>query len=151
MSVDVQEGLEIAYKNIGLPSKSKNDVIKTIRLSLLRFSDVDEDIYCFRAEDDENVYAVHRLGSFIEGQPPQMEIDDSRMIHLLLQIRPRLYAYFIFGFRERSVELLQKRFYMSSDGAPPSLSMATGYLRIEHGRLAIEGVDYYETDSIQQQ
>jgi hypothetical protein len=148
VSVDVQEGVEIMYKNIGLPSVNKDDVIKTIRLSLLRFSDVDEDIYCFRAEDDENVYAVHRLGSYIDGQAPQMEIDDSRMIHLLLQIRPRLYAYFIFGFRGRAVELLQKRFYISSDGAPPSLSIATGYLRVEHGRLAVEGVDYYETDPV---
>lgn len=144
VSVDVQEGYEVMYKNIGLPSDSATDVIKTVKLSLLRFNDVDEDVYCLREEDDTNVYAVHRLGSYIDGQPPQMEIDDSRLVHLLLQIRPRIYAYFIFGFRGRTIELRQKRFYVSSDGAPPSLSRSAGYLRVEHGRLARPGVDYME-------
>lgn len=148
VSVDVQEGYEVMYKNIGLPSPSSTDVIKTVKLSLLRFSDVDEDVYCFREEDDSNVYAVHRLGSYIDGEPPQMEVDDSRMVHLLLQIRPRLYAYYIFGFRGITVELRQKRFYISSDGAPPTLSRQTGYLRIEHGRLAKPGIDYIESDPV---
>jgi len=143
--VEVQDGLPILVKNIGLPSPKTTGLIKSIQLSLLRFADSDEDIYALRAEDDENVYAVARLGSYIDGEKPQLELEDNSLVHILLQIRPRLYVYYIFGFEGRSLRLRQKRFYVSSDGAPPTLKKDTGYLRITHGKLAREGIDYYET------
>ena len=142
--VEVQDGLPILVKNIGLPTERQTGLIKAIQLSLLRFADVDEDIYALRAEDDINVYAVHRLGSFIDGEKPQMELDGDSLVHLLLQIRPRLYVYYIFGFEGRNLLLRQKRFFVSADGAPPSLSRETGYLRVVHGQIAREGIDYYE-------
>ncbi len=142
--VEVQDGLPILVKNIGLPTDRATGLIKTIQLSLLRFADVEEDIYALRAEDDENVYAVHRLGSFIDGEAPQLELDGDSLVHVLLQIRPRLYVYYIFGFEGRNPMLRQKRFYVSADGMAPSLNRETGYLRVIHGQLAREGIDYYE-------
>lgn len=142
--VEVQDGIPILVKNIGLPTERQTGLIKAIQLSLMRFADVDEDIYALRAEDDENVYAVYRLGSFIDGEKPQMELDDNSLVHVLLQIRPRLYVYYIFSFEGRTLHLRMKRFYVSSDGAPPSLSKETGYLRVIHGQEAREGIDYYE-------
>ena len=142
--IEVHDGVPLLTKSIGLPTRNATSVIKTIQLTLLRFTDTDEDIYSLRAEDESTVYAVFRLGSFIDGAAPQMELDDSSLVHILLQIRPRLYAYFIFGFEGRNMRLLQKRFYVSADGAPPTLSRATGYLRIIHGRYARPGVDYVE-------
>ena len=56
--VEVQDGIPILVKNIGLPTERQTGLIKAIQLSLMRFADVDEDIYALRAEDDENVYAV---------------------------------------------------------------------------------------------
>ena len=106
--------------------------------------DLDEDIYALRAEDTENVYATFRLGSFIDGEKPQVEVDGNSLVHILLQIRPRLFVYFVFGFRGRNLRLLQKRFYTSADGIPPTLSKTTGYFRVEPGRIAREGVDYIE-------
>ncbi len=145
IQIAVQDGLPILSKNIGLPSDNGDaSVIKSIQLNLLRFADIDEDIYALRAEDTENVYSTFRLGSFIDGEKPQVEIDGNSLVHILLQVRPRLFIYFVFGFRGRNLQLLQKRFYTSSDGAPPTLSKATGYFRIEHGRIAREGVDYIE-------
>ena len=142
--MEVQDGIPILVKNIGLPTERQTGLIKAIQLSLMRFADVDEDIYALRAEDDENVYAVYRLGSFIDGEKPQMELDDNSLVHVLLQIRPRLYVYYIFSFEGRTLHLRMKRFYVSSDGAPPSLSKETGYLRVIHGQEAREGIDYYE-------
>ncbi len=142
--VEVQDGLPILVKNIGLPTERKTGLIKAIQLSLLRFADTDEDIYALRAEDNDNVYAVYRLGSFIDGEKPQMELDDNSLVHVLLQIRPRLYVYYIFGFEGRTLRLRQKRFYVSADGAPPSLNRDAGYLRVIHGQIAREGIDYYE-------
>ncbi|MCQ2397419.1 MAG: hypothetical protein MJ106_06965 [Lentisphaeria bacterium] len=142
--VEVQDGLPILSKSIGLPTERKKGLIKAIQISLLRFADTDEDIYAMRAEDDVNVYSVFRLGSFIDGEKPQMELDDNSLIHVLLQIRPRLYVYYIFGFEERNLRMRQKRFYVSADGAPPSLNKDSGYLRVVHGAIAREGIDYYE-------
>jgi len=145
IQIAVQDGLPILTKNIGLPAANDDTgVIKSIQLNLLRFADIDEDIYALRAEDTENVYSTFRLGSFIDGEKPQVEIDGNSLVHILLQVRPRLFVYFVFGFRGRNMQLMQKRFYTSSDGAPPTLSKATGYFRIEHGRLAREGIDYLE-------
>jgi hypothetical protein len=142
--IDIRDGFVIATRNIGLPSKSNSDVIKPVQINLMRFSDVDEEIYSLRAEDEENVYAVLRLGPYINGHKPQLELDDSCLFHALLQIRSRLYAYYIFGFEGRNMKLLQKRFYVSADGIPPRLSKSNGYLRITHARLARNGVDYFE-------
>ena len=145
VQIDVQDGLPILVKSIGLPSEmSDESVIKTIQISLLRFSDVDEDIYALRAEDYENVYATFRLGPFIDGEKPQLEIDGNNLVHVLVQARPKLFIYYVFNFRGRNMQLMQKRFYTSSDGIPPSLSKASGYYRIEHGRIAREGIDYIE-------
>ena len=144
IQIAVQDGLPILTKNIGLPTENDASVIKSIQLNLLRFADLDEDIYALRAEDTENVYATYRLGSFIDGEKPQVEVDGNSLVHILLQIRPRLFVYFVFGFRGRNLQLLQKRFYTSADGFPPTLSKATGYFRVEHARTAREGVDYIE-------
>lgn len=145
IQIAVQDGLPILSKNIGLPSENgDNTVIKSVQINLLRFADIDEDIYALRVEDTENVYSTFRLGSFIDGEKPQVEVDGNSLVHILLQVRPRLFVYFVFGFRGRNLQLLQKRFYTSADGAPPTLSKATGYFRIEHGRVAREGLDYIE-------
>ncbi|MBQ4480816.1 MAG: hypothetical protein II943_09275 [Victivallales bacterium] len=145
IQITVQDGLPILVKNIGLPSETKDEsVIKAIQLSLLRFSDVDEDIYALRAEDVENVYATFRLGPYIDGEKPQLEVDGNSLVHVLVQVRPKLYIYFVFSFHGRNMQLIQKRFYTSADGIPPTLSKSTGYFRVEHARLAREGIDYVE-------
>ena len=144
IQIAMQDGLTILTKNIGVPTENDASVIKSIQLNLLRFADLDEDIYALRAEDTENVYATFRLGSFIDGEKPQVEVDGNSLVHILLQIRPRLFVYFVFGFRGRNLRLLQKRFYTSADGIPPTLSKTTGYFRVEPGRIAREGVDYIE-------
>ena len=146
VQIEVQDGLPILVRNIGLPAEGGNEeiVIKSIQLSLLRFSDVDEDIYALRAEDTENVYATFRLGSYIDGEKPQLEVDGNSLVHVLVQVRPKLFIYFVFRFRGRNMQLIQKKFYVSADGVPPTLSKTEGYFRIEHGRIAQEGIDYVE-------
>ncbi len=142
--IEVRDGVTMLSKNIGVPTDDLTGLIKSVQVNIIRFTDIDEDVYCLRIEDDAKIYGVFRLGSFIDGEKPQLELDDSSLIHLLLQIRPRIYVYFIFRFDGKSTRMLQKRFYVSADGAPPTLSRSTGYLRVEHGRLAREGIDYVE-------
>ena len=142
--VEVYDGIPLLVKNIGMPSKSDSELIKTLKLTLMRFADVGQDIYYLRVEDDENVYASYRLGDYIDGEKPQMELDGPNLVHLLLQLRPKLFVYYILAFDGYNLKMRQKRFYKSADGLPPTLSRSTGYLRIEHARLAIEGLDYLE-------
>lgn len=141
INFEVMEGSTILERNIGLPSQTSTEVIKSIRLVLLLFQDTDEKKYCLRAEDDENIYAVYRLGPYLSGTPPQMDIDGSSSVHILIQVRPKLYSYFIFSFIGRNLNLRQQRYYVP-DGGTPTLTKQTGYLRIGYAKIASEGVDY---------
>ncbi|MBR6470154.1 MAG: hypothetical protein IKS83_00020 [Victivallales bacterium] len=145
VSIEVRDGIILESKSIGLPSENGDDsVIKTLKVSLLRFSDVEEDIYAMRVEDLNYVYATFRLGSYINGRPPQLEVDGNSLMHVLVQVRSRLFIYYIFNFKGRTVQLLQKRFYTSANGISPVLSKEAGYFRVENGIPAREGVDYVE-------
>ena len=63
INVEVMEGSTILERSVGLPSQSSTKVIKSIRLLLLLFQDTEEKLYCLRAEDDENIYAVFPAGT----------------------------------------------------------------------------------------
>lgn len=141
VDVEVVEGLRIAEKNVGLPSMDDTNVIKSIQLLLLLFDARQEKLYCLRAQDEENVYAVFRLGPYISGSKPQIEIDGSSSIHILIQVRPRLYSYLIYGFVERNLRLRQQRYYVPANGTP-TLDRQTGFLRVVQARVATEGVDF---------
>ncbi|MDD3695007.1 MAG: hypothetical protein PHG44_03460 [Lentisphaeria bacterium] len=141
INVEVIEGSRILERSVGLPSQSSSELIKSMRLILLLFPDVSEKLYCLRVEDDDNIYAVHRLGPYISGTPPQMDVDGSSSVHVLIQVRPRLYSYLIYSFMGRNLQLRQQRYYVP-DGGTPSLSKQTGYLRVSHARPANEGTDY---------
>jgi hypothetical protein len=141
VDVEVVEGLRIAEKNVGLPSMDDTNVIKSIQLLLLLFDARQEKLYCLRAQDEENVYAVFRLGPYISGSKPQIEIDGSSSIHILIQVRPRLYSYLIYGFVDRNLRLRQQRYYVPANGTP-TLDRQTGFLRVVQARVATEGVDF---------
>jgi hypothetical protein len=141
INVEVHEGTVVLERNIGLPAEKSTDVIKSIRLVLMLFHDVEEKIYCLRAEDDENIYATFRLGPAIAGDTPMIDIDSSSLVHVLIQSRPRLYSYLLFGFVGRNMKLRQQRYYAAENG-PPYLSRQDGFIRVKNGRPAIEGVDY---------
>ncbi len=141
INIEVLEGSTILERNVGLPSQSSTEVIKSIRLLLMLFQDTSEKLYCLRAEDDENIYAVYRLGPYISGTRPQMDIDGSSSIHILIQVRPKLYSYLIFSFIGRNLNIRQQRYYAPVNGTP-TLTRQTGYLRISNARVATEGTDF---------
>lgn len=141
IDIEVRDGTTLMEKDIGLPSDDSTGVIKSLRLVLLLFHDVNEKVYCLRAEDDENVYAVFRLGPYISGYPPQMDIDGNSSLHILIQVRPKLYSYVTYSFVGRNMQLRQQRYYVPDRGVP-TLSRADGFLRIVNARPATEGIDF---------
>lgn len=142
---EVREGTRILEKNIGLPADNDTALIASLQVSLMLFNDGIGTIYCLRVEDDDNVYGTFRIGPYISGSQPQMDADSSSAIHVLVQVRPRLYSYAIYSMVADEVKLRQQQYYVSETGIP-TLSRDTGYLKVLYGRLAREGVDYELTD-----
>jgi hypothetical protein len=138
---EVREGTRLLEKNIGLPAANDSAMIASLQVSLMLFNDGIGTIYCLRAEDDEHVYGTFRIGPYISGSKPQMDADSSSAIHVLVQVRPRLYSYAIYSMVAGEVKLRQQQYYVSETGIP-TLSRDTGYLKVLYGRLAREGVDY---------
>jgi hypothetical protein len=142
---EVKGGALLLTKTFGLPTKSNTDKIRSATANLLRFNDGRNDIYCLRVEDDENVYGTFRIGPFIEGSTPQLDVDSTSSIHVLVQLRPRLYAYNVYAIIKGEAKLRQQRYYVPLEGTP-TLSRVSGYLKILHARVAREGEDYQIDD-----
>lgn len=139
--LEVREGSLINSKTIGLPTTDDNSLIKTITASLIRFNDGTDDLYCLRIEDDNRVYGTFRIGPYITGGPPQLDADSSSAIHVLVQIRPKLYSYNVYSLIGGEAKMRLQRYYVPNNGVP-TISRATGYLKILYARQAVEGVDY---------
>lgn len=141
ISFEVREGTIILTKTIGMPTEKEEDAIKSINASLMRFNDGTDDIYCLRIDDDKLVYGTFRIGPCITGSTPQLDADGASAIHVLVQVRPRLYCYSIYSIIQGVAKLRQQRYYKPDNGVP-TLSRATGYLKVLYAVQAVEGTDF---------
>ncbi len=148
--VEVKEGNVIKEKVIGLPMKKETDQIRNVKVKLIQFTDSVGSMWCLRVEDDELVYGVFRLGPFMGSSVPQMDVDGSSAIHILIQVAPHLYSYTVYSMIGEIVKLRQQVYYVA-DGGYPQLSRASGYLKVEHARVAQQGKDYNLKDTAPRQ
>ncbi|MBR6059714.1 MAG: hypothetical protein IKP58_16220 [Victivallales bacterium] len=139
--VEVREGNIMKERIIGLPMKKETDQIRNVNVKLMQFTDSVGSIWCLRVEDDELVYGVFRLGPFMGSSVPQMDVDGTSAIHILIQVGPHLYSYSVFSMVGEVVKLRQQVYYVA-DGGYPLLSRKSGYLKVEHARVAQQGKDY---------
>ena len=145
LAFEVREGYILYKKEIGLPAKNENDPIRTITATLMRFNDVESDIYCLRIDDDERVYGTFRIGPYIQGSKPQRDADEASAIHVLIQIRPKIYKYAVYSVINGEAKIRIEKYYVPDVGVP-TLSRSTGYLKVLYAKQALEGVDFrYET------
>ena len=141
VSFEVREGILITSKVIGLPTAGDDEMIKSINASLMRFNDGQDDVYCLRIEDDKTVFGTFRIGPCITGSTPQLDADEASAIHVLVQVRPRLYCYSVYSIIGGEAKLRQQRYYKPDNGVP-TLSRAPGYLKILYAVQAVEGTDF---------
>ena len=141
VTLEVREGTTVSEKMIGLPAANDRDLIRSLKASLMLFHEGTSTIYCLRVEDDEHVYGTFRVGPYISGSKPQLEADASSAIHVLVQVRPRLYSYAVYSLVGDAVKLRQQRYYKPDRGIP-QLSSDPGYLKLLNVIPAVEGVDY---------
>ncbi len=141
VSFEVREGTVITTKSFGLPARSNEDLIKSVSASLMRFNDGQDDVYCLRIEDEKTVFGTFRIGPCITGSTPQLDADSASAIHVLVQVRPRLYCYSVYSIIGGEAKLRQQRYYKPDNGVP-TLSRAPGYLKILYAKQAVEGTDF---------
>lgn len=141
VTFEVREGILLSTKTIGLPTTKNDELIKSIQASLMRFNDGVGEIYCLRVEDDDKVYGTFRIGPYISGSRPQLDADGSSAIHVLVQVRPKLYSYAVYSVIGGEAKMRQQRYYVPENGVP-TISRAPGYLKILYAKQAVEGVDF---------
>ncbi len=141
ITIEIQEGILVISRNVGLPAKDPATPIATMTVSVLLFQDERGSIYCLRAEDKNFVYGTVRLGPRIAAADPQLDADAASDIHVFFQTRPRLFSYSVYTITNKKLELRQQRYYVPEPDLP-RLSRATGYLKVVGGRPAKEGTDY---------
>jgi hypothetical protein len=141
VTFEVREGVKVITRQVGLPGTDSSTTIKAMNVSLVLFQDDDKSIYCLRVEDDNLVYATLRLGRQISSSEPEMDADAASDIHILIQVRSRLYSYAVYSIANGNVKLRQQRYYLP-DGGVPHLTRAPGYIKVINAKQAVEGVDY---------
>jgi len=141
ISFEVRDGTVITSRVIGLPTDKEDALIKHITASLMRFNDNDGEIYCLRIDDENCVYGTFRLGPYIKGSVPQLDADGASAIHVLVQVRSRLYVYAVYSIVSGEAKPRFQKYYIPDNGTP-TFSRATGYLKILYARPAKEGVDF---------
>ncbi len=141
ITLEVRDGTVVSEKIIGIPSTNDRDLIRSLKASLMLFHESRSAIYCLRVEDEQHVYGTFRVGPFISGSKPQMEADAGSAIHVLVQVRPRVYSYAVYGLVGDMVKLRQQRYYKPNRGIP-MLSTDLGYLKVLNVTPAQEGIDY---------
>ena len=141
LTFEVREGTILHEKKIGLPTEKPDDPIHIVTATLMRFDDSQHDIYCLRINDDRLVYGTFRLGPYIQGSKPQLDADEVSAIHVLVQIYPRLYKYAVFSIIHGEAKQRIEKYFVPDRGVP-TLSRATGYLKILHAKQAQEGIDF---------
>ena len=142
--VEVKEGNVLKERVIGLPMKKETEQIRNVKVKLIQFMDYVGSMWCLRVEDDELVYGVFR------SSVPQMDVDGSSAIHILIQVGPHLYSYSVYSMIGEVVKLRQQVYYVA-DGGYPQLSRNSGYLKVEHARVAQQGKDYNLKDTAPRQ
>lgn len=143
-------GTPIWERIVGVPDFFKKDNTLDVlprTVKLLSFNDGTGEILCLMIEDRDKVYSVVRLNYDIGGNPPDCEIDGLSRVHILSQVSPSLYLYFIYDVNGK---LENKDVYVKIADSPPAFVMDNkdGSLMITGGKKAVKDVDYSEKDGI---
>ncbi len=140
VQVEVREGTAIWQRQTGVPGGDRDGVRAVRKVSMVRLHETKQDTYCLRIEDDKTVYRVVRLGPYIYGGEPQVDLDAAANTHVLMRSKARLYSHRVYDFNGR---LKQEKYYIVEDGQPLLIrDDDTGRIGVSGGRPAVAGVDY---------
>ena len=141
-------GFCVWERRVGVPdvfNKNSGEKIKTRAVRLLNFYDNKKKLFALSIEDKKYVYAVIRLSADIGNKPPQCEIDGLSLIHILTQISPKVFSYYVYDLNGR---LQERANYARSNSVNPRLLVDSeqGVVTVVGGRKAVKGKDFREID-----
>jgi len=143
---EVSSGRTFWQRRFGVPKISGNDEIgappplRDYTLKTLR--DGAEVYYYLLVEDEENIYAMKRIGMAVGRRQLTCEIDMLNRLHVLLAVQPKLFQHQIFDWQGRR-EL--NKLYKTTNSVPLLYrDGATGDVKVLGGEAATLGVDYTE-------
>lgn len=128
-------------RTVGVPGKDPDAPIQTRDCELFYFSSKGGTICGLRISDKKAIHAVVRLGPLLRGAQPQLQVDSRSLLHILLDIGPRLAAYWVFGLDGTQK---QKSYYRMDKENLPYLQRDPdlGRVMVVGGVPAVAGVDY---------
>ena len=143
---EVASGRTFWQRRFGVPKIGGNDEIgappplREYTLKSLR--DGAEVYYYLLVEDEENIYAMKRIGMAFGRNQIVCEIDMLNRLHILLAVRPKLFQHQVFDWQGRR-EL--NKLYKPTNSVPLLFrDSATGDVKVLGGEAATPGVDYVE-------
>lgn len=144
----VFNGITVWKRIVGVPDVLNLDPkvkIKTRQVKILSFYDGKKKMFALSIEDSRFIYGVRRLADDIGNKPPQCEIDGLSLIHILVQISPKVFTYYVFNLK---CQLEEMENYAQLDGVNPRLvrDPEQGTVMVVGGRKAVKGRDFEEDD-----
>lgn len=141
-------GITVWQRIVGVPDvlnidgKSK---IKTRTVKVMSFYDGKDKMFALCIEDYKFIYGVVRLANDIGNKPPQCEIDGLSRIHILAQISPKVFSYYVYNL---NCKMEESENFVRSEEVNPRLvrNPDQGTVMVVGGRKAVKGKDFVEED-----
>ena len=142
-------GLPVWERTMGVPDlfkKKPDDFLPPRKVKIVTFNDGRDKVYCLLVEDEKYVYGVARIGSDIGNFPPSCEVDGLCRVHVIIQVSPNVYSYFIYDI---NCELREKEVYVKTRTVPTLvLDNKEGAVVVVGGRKGVMDQDYVEQNGI---
>lgn len=144
----VFNGISIWKRIVGVPdvlNLDSNKKIKTRVVKIMSFYDGKKKMFALAIEDPKYIYGVRRLANDIGNKPPQCEIDGLSLIHILVQVSPKVFSYYVYNLK---CQLEETGNYTRADDINPRLvrNPEQGTVMVVGGRKAVKGKDFVEDD-----
>lgn len=138
--IKVEEGFVLETRSFGVRD-AENGKVSSRKYDIQTFSKLEGDVYTLKIYDDKWVYSLSRLGPKVLGIPLKHEVDAFSNIHVLIQLKPKIFRHMLFNSRGK---LRQSKFYKASFENVPTLTrdLNVGKVSISGGFPAVEGKDY---------
>jgi hypothetical protein len=142
-------GIPVWERTLGVPDlfkKKTDDILPPRKAKVVTFNDGRDKVYCLILEDEKYIYGVARIGSDIGNFPPTCEVDGLCRIHIIIQVSPSVFSYFIYDI---NCELREKEVYVKTKTVPTLvLDNKEGSLVVVGGRKGVKDQDYVEENGI---
>ena len=142
-------GLPVWERIMGVPDlfkKTPEEILPPRKAKIVTFNDGRDKVYCLILEDDKYIYGVARIGSDIGNFPPSCEVDGLCRIHIMIQVSPYVFSYFIYDI---NCELREKEVYVKTQTVPTLvLDSKEGSVLVVGGRKGVKEQDYAEENGI---